>query len=524
MADIEDVDVAIVGGGLAGLSAALRLKDAQKKIVLFESEKHLGGRTLMKVDGSGNGYDREFGGGYVGASQNYIQYLLRRFDIKTFRQYLRKDYHWLFQYSDATRIERFPGDDPLCVPGNANGQFVLGSLDTLALDLRTYLPEPWKHPLAREFDEISVEQWIQQQRQQWDPKNPRPDKGMSPDTEDAFRSAIRCAFSLEPRDLSFFFFLYYSACAGSFAALVDVAGGEGAAEGTRLRFGTRNLVNALEASLGAGEIQHTRVRRIHHHADRAEVHTDNGVWRASRVIVAMSPPASSRIEFDPLLAQVQGGAARESLCTAMENCLGRTIKGFVRFKTPFWRSDERKLMGFLLSAGPKETCPVSWTLDNVWNPGSKDFTRFRNRPEFGPGSKRSPGFGVGQEPENPTYRLMTFIVGDSARYWADKLPRERAEAVIGQLARVYGFTDDDLFKPREPHANYEEEDWQPRCAQGTPAPAAMMPPRVLTQFGRALRDSVGVIHWAGSESAQEWCGYMDGAVESGFRAANELLR
>lgn len=31
------------------------------------------------------------------------------------------------------------------------------------------------------------------------------------------------------------------------------------------------------------------------------------------------------------------------------------------------------------------------------------------------------------------------------------------------------------------------------------------------------------IHFAGTESATAWCGYMSGAVQSGMRAANEVL-
>jgi monoamine oxidase len=46
---------------------------------------------------------------------------------------------------------------------------------------------------------------------------------------------------------------------------------------------------------------------------------------------------------------------------------------------------------------------------------------------------------------------------------------------------------------------------------------------VWTQFGAALRPPVGRIHWAGTETSTVWCGYMDGAVRSGERAAAEVL-
>jgi monoamine oxidase len=46
---------------------------------------------------------------------------------------------------------------------------------------------------------------------------------------------------------------------------------------------------------------------------------------------------------------------------------------------------------------------------------------------------------------------------------------------------------------------------------------------VWTQYGPALAEPVGRIHWAGAETADVWNGYMDGAARSGRRAAAEVL-
>jgi monoamine oxidase len=50
-----------------------------------------------------------------------------------------------------------------------------------------------------------------------------------------------------------------------------------------------------------------------------------------------------------------------------------------------------------------------------------------------------------------------------------------------------------------------------------------MPPGVWTSYGHALRAPVGPIAWAGTETAVEHMGYMEGAIESGERAAAEVL-
>jgi len=52
--------------------------------------------------------------------------------------------------------------------------------------------------------------------------------------------------------------------------------------------------------------------------------------------------------------------------------------------------------------------------------------------------------------------------------------------------------------------------------------AGHMPPGVMTRFGHALRD--GRIHWAGTETATEWAGYIEGAMRSGIRAAKEVMQ
>ena len=46
--------------------------------------------------------------------------------------------------------------------------------------------------------------------------------------------------------------------------------------------------------------------------------------------------------------------------------------------------------------------------------------------------------------------------------------------------------------------------------------------RVDAVRARAAR-AVGRIHWAGAETATVWSGYMDGALQSGARAASEVI-
>ncbi|MGD9511423.1 MAG: FAD-dependent oxidoreductase [Geminicoccaceae bacterium] len=46
---------------------------------------------------------------------------------------------------------------------------------------------------------------------------------------------------------------------------------------------------------------------------------------------------------------------------------------------------------------------------------------------------------------------------------------------------------------------------------------------MLLDYGEVIRRPVGPIHWAGTETATYWNGYMEGAVRAGERAAEEVL-
>ncbi len=157
--------------------------------------------------------------------------------------------------------------------------------------------------------------------------------------------------------------------------------------------------------------------------------------------------------------------------------MGSVIKVHCLYDTPFWRD-----MG-LSGQATSDTGPVGTTFDN--SPASG-----------------APGVLVG------------FIEGDEARRWARGTPRERYAAVVADLARYFGAA---AAAPRA----YSEQTWaEEEYTRG--GYAGYMPPGGWMAYGAELRAPVGRIHWAGTETATVWNGYMDGAVSSGERAAMEV--
>jgi monoamine oxidase len=118
-------------------------------------------------------------------------------------------------------------------------------------------------------------------------------------------------------------------------------------------------------------------------------------------------------------------------------------------------------------------------------------------------------------PDADTGILTGFILGSDAREWGRRKPEERERAVLESFARSFG---EEALGPLA----YAETDWGAEIYSrggytGVPVPG------MLLDHGPALAEPLGRIYWAGAETASEWNGYMDGAVESGERAAREVL-
>jgi monoamine oxidase len=118
-------------------------------------------------------------------------------------------------------------------------------------------------------------------------------------------------------------------------------------------------------------------------------------------------------------------------------------------------------------------------------------------------------------PAGPPGILLGFVTGAEARRLARADPARRRAEVLASFARYFGQA---AARP----ADYIEHDWTAdQWTRG--CYGAHFPPGTWTQFGPALRRPAGPLHWAGTETATHWSGYMDGAVQSGQRAAREVL-
>uniref|UniRef100_A0A8C4MNW3 Monoamine oxidase B n=1 Tax=Equus asinus asinus TaxID=83772 RepID=A0A8C4MNW3_EQUAS len=185
-------------------------------------------------------------------------------------------------------------------------------------------------------------------------------------------------------------------------------------------------------------------------------------FQAKYVISAVPPILGMKIHFKPPLPMM-----RNQLITRVP--LGSVIKCMVYYKEPFWR--KKDYCGTMIIEG--EEAPIAYTLDDT-------------------------------KPDGSYAAIMGFILSHKAR----------------KLARLT--KEESFFRSVLQPVHYEEKNWCEEQYSGG-CYTTYFPPGIMTQYGRVLRQPVGRIYFAGTETATHWSGYMEGAVEAGERAAREIL-
>ena len=230
---------------------------------------------------------------------------------------------------------------------------------------------------------------------------------------------------------------------------------------------------------------HVRVRwpvlQISWSSDRVEVTGPIGTLRARRAIVAMSPADARRIQFRPGLS-----TKRELLHRAWFTAA--VIRMNFVYDRPFWREpahDRPALAGVADNdAGGPHTVLDSTPADSRVGVLTA-FTRLLG--------------------EHERFNIPHAVLED---------PQARQRHVLENLVRMFGPEAANPLAVQETH--WYHEPYISGCM-------GFAPPGLLSACGEALREPVGTIHWAGTEAAEVWIDHLSGAVQSGERAALEVV-
>ena len=276
-------------------------------------------------------------------------------------------------------------------------------------------------------------------------------------------------FCAEAAQISMLFFLHYVQSGGGMDIMVSVD--EGGAQNFLFHGGVNQIARKMAEELGDRLRLEEPVTHIEWAEDSAIVRSAQAQYEAKQVIVCIPPTLVAKLNFSPSLPQPKA-ALHAKLA------MGSAIKYWVVYDRPFWRDQ-----GFNGSV-VRDDVPCSPCYD-VSPPGQEK--------------------GV----------IAGFFDGDHALNHGDISQNERRALVLNMLAEHFGA---EAHSPLDYlDEDWTAEDWSEGCYGAYAAPG------IYARYGEWLRRPIGSLLWAGTETSPHWTGYIDGAIRSGERAADEAL-
>lgn len=435
-------DVVIIGAGLAGLTAARDLRQSGcESFVVLEARDRVGGRTYNHD--LGNGQISEAGGQWMGPGQTAVADLARELGVATFPTY----------YEGKTTLLGGDGKVAMDLKGTFGTDEAIGAkLSELSRDVPS--GAPWKSSRIAELDKLSVGDFLSKQN-------------IKPEDRVGWNGSIVLSGGAAPVKMGLLHFLSMINSANCDYSQLDSI--KHSAQETRFVGGSQILSIKMAHQLGEKLRLSCPVRAISDwDREIVTLHTDRGVVRARKVVMALSPPLCQQIQFTPVLPQPRAALQRAWPAHSPAR------KTAMVYSRPFWR--DKGLNGHIFQMGG----PIIWAWDN------------------------SP-------PRGEIGVINAFI-------WNATLPSD-LKAAERILAETYA-------KALGPEAltpvSYHDLDWK-TIDPWTITCVSAIPPGFWSVHGEALRPACGNLIWSGTETADIWAGYMDGAVRSGHHAALQAL-
>lgn len=318
---------------------------------------------------------------------------------------------------------------------------------------------PWAHPKAKKWDNISAKQWLRR-------------KSKTNGAEEVWELACRMIFGRSSDEVSLLHFMFVFRSLGSVDAALS---SEGGLQQHILQGGSIQIADKLCAHIGGAHVVKLGepVNKVTYGEgldDACTVSTALSQYKCKRVILSVPLSLVSRIEFEPKLP-----SEKQKLIDGTS--MGAYSKALAIYKTPFWR--EAGLRGEVTGFG-YAGCVFDVT---------------------------------GAEP-SAEGKLVAFLGGSKAIEFAKLSTEQKQEVILEEFEGMFG------SKARQVtgfhyHTMLDEE-WSSGCPMAGPGLG------VWSKYGQWLRRPIGPIHWAGAETSERHYGYMEGAVHTGQRAADEV--
>jgi monoamine oxidase len=305
-----DADVCVVGAGFAGLTAALRLHQSGKTVVVLEARDRVGGRVWTQRLSDGSPVDR--GGAWLAPGHDAAFGLTREFAVPTYKTWVAGSH--LLVHEGRTRPYRglIPKISPLAVITIALAQ---ARLDRLSR--RVPLDAPWEAKRAAQWDARTVAWWLAR-------------AGIrTAVARDLFDMAVRGLFTGDLNDTSFLHLLFLIRAHGSINTLFSIENGS---QENMVDGGAGSIAERIAGALGEAVRLHAPVRSITQRDDVVLVEAQAISVSARHAVVTVPPVLALDIAFAPALSEDR----RTLYASAVA---GPESKTLVVYAEPFWRAD-----------------------------------------------------------------------------------------------------------------------------------------------------------------------------------------
>jgi monoamine oxidase len=310
MAERLDVDACVVGAGYAGLTAARRLSQGGKSVVVLEARDRIGGRVWTQQLADGSPIDR--GAGWVAPYHDRMYALAGEVGVSTYPTWV-KGAHLLI---DGDRTRRYTGLIPKIGPLTV-ASIALAQARVDWQSKKVPLDAPWDAPRAAEWDQRTIADFIEH-------CGIRKGIGL-----DLFEMAVRGLFTGDLNDTSYLHLLFLVRAHGSLNHLFSIEKGS---QENLVAGGAGSIARIVADELGDAVRLNAAVRSITQKGDHVVVATRDLEVAARHVVVTTPPALALEIEFDPVLPDDRLTLYRAAVA-------GPESKTLVVYDEPFWRAD-----------------------------------------------------------------------------------------------------------------------------------------------------------------------------------------
>jgi monoamine oxidase len=305
-----DTDVCVVGAGFAGLTAAWRLHQAGKSVVVLEARHRVGGRIWTERLPGGAVVDR--GGAWLAPKHDAAFALAAEMGVSTYKTWVRGSHLLVGDGLVRRYTGLIPKISPLAVLTIALAQL---RIDRLAK--KVPLEAPWTARRAAEWDESSVASWLEHSGIR---------RGIG---RDLFDMAVRGLFAADLGAVSLLDLLFLVHAHYDTTTLFSIEGG---AQENLVDGGMGAIAARMAEKLDGAVHLSAPVRSIAQDAGRVRIQADELEVVAERAVVSVPPALALEIDFDPALSENRRTLHQRAVA-------GSETKTLLVYPEPFWRAD-----------------------------------------------------------------------------------------------------------------------------------------------------------------------------------------